>query len=163
MVSAYATESNGLALVRDVLVKTFIGEAAVVSMVVLGRPPGLCKDLLISSLCQQSFFKGKVSHQMYIDKIADMVAKICRTPNPVARWEACHLRNQAGLGRDDLIDRSAVTWLNLVGLTDATTCFPFATPGTTMCLSELARDAKRRLVFAGKDRFGQYLPFGKLK
>jgi hypothetical protein len=32
-----------------------------------------------------------------------------------------------------------------------------------MCLSELTRNAKGRLVFAGKDGFGQYLSFGELE
>ena len=98
MVSTNTTESNGLALVRDVLMETFIGEAAVVSMVVLSRTPGLRKDLLVGLLCQQCFFKGEILHEVYVDKIADMVAKICLPPNPVARWETCHLRDQTGLG-----------------------------------------------------------------
>ncbi len=64
MVSASTSESNGLALVCDVLVETFIGEAAIVSisMVDLDGTPGLRKDLLVGLLCRQGFFKGKIFH-----------------------------------------------------------------------------------------------------
>jgi hypothetical protein len=106
MMHIYSTQSNGLPLISDVLMKAFIREPAIIGMKMLGRTSSLCQNLLVCMLCQKIFFKSKILHQMNIDKINKVIAKICCAPDTIACWESCHLSNQAWLSGDNLITQA---------------------------------------------------------
>ncbi len=141
MMRTHSTKDNGLPFISGVLMKTFIREPAIIGMIMLGRTSSLCQNLLVCTLCQQSFCQSKIPHQMNIDKVANVIAKICRAPYPIACWESYHLRNQARLSGDDLIHRCTIPRLNFVRLTNTATSFALPTPWTVMCLTKLASNA----------------------
>ena len=62
---------------------------------------------------------------MNVNKIAGMITEICGAPNAIASGKARHLRNQAWLSQDNLINRSAITRFSLSWTTNASTVFTF--------------------------------------
>ncbi len=141
MMRAHPTKGNGLPFISDVLMKTFIRETAIIGMVMLGRTTSLRQNLLVCTLCQQSFRQSKIPHQTNIDKIGYVIAKNHRSPYPIACWKICHLRNQARLSGDNLIHRCTIARLNFVRLTNTATSLALPTSWTAMCLTKLASNA----------------------
>ncbi len=91
MMSTNATERDGLAFVSYVLMKTLIGDTAIVSMIMLCRPTSLCQNLFISTFHKKCFRQGKFSHEVHVNKVTDVVAKVGSAPDPITCGETCHL------------------------------------------------------------------------
>jgi hypothetical protein len=141
MMRAHSTKGNGLPFIGDVLMKAVIREPTTIGMIMLGHMPSLHQNLLVCMLCQQSFCQSKIPHQMNIDKIANVIAKISRAPHPIACWESCHMRNQARLSGDNLIHRCTIPRLNFIRLTNTATSLALPMPWMAMCLTKLASNA----------------------
>ena len=66
---------------------------------------------------------------MDVDEIADMVTECCDTPDATTCEEAGHLRNQAWLCRNNLVNGNAVARFDLVALRMDPDFFPFTLQG----------------------------------
>ena len=74
------------------------------------------------------------------------------TPNPLIGEETTHLWDEAWLGRDDLINAHAISWLSFAFFPDGTRS-TLGAPSTTMCHAKNAGHANRYPIF----EFGQGL------
>jgi hypothetical protein len=163
MMRPYSTKGNRLPFIGDVLVKAFIREPAIIGMIMLGRTSSLRQNLLICTLCQQSYCQSKIPNQITIDKIANVIAKIYCSPHSIACRESCHLRNQARLSGDNLINRCTIPRPNLIRLTNTATSLALPMPRMAMCLTKLASNALWMLIFTCQNRLWQNLPLCELE
>ena len=97
MVSTNATKCDPLIMVVDILEKPIIREFAIVCMVVLDNTICLSNELLISSLGKKSLVQSKISHEMNVHKITNVITKRCTAPDTITCEKASHLGNEPRL------------------------------------------------------------------
>jgi hypothetical protein len=79
---------------------------------------------------------------MNVDKVIDVIAKHCATPNTATSEKTQHLRNQPWLHQDDLIHQYAVAGLNMLGETNKSRRFTTLTPEMMVSGPKLACSAE---------------------
>jgi hypothetical protein len=107
------TEGDLLILAVYFVQKTFVCKSAVIGMVVCDSVIGLGNDLCEGFYCENNFVDSKITHEVYVHKIANMITKCGTAPNALACKEAGHLWNEPRLCRDNLIDQNAISRKNV--------------------------------------------------
>jgi len=87
---------------------------------------------------------------MDINKIARMVTEFCCAPNAIACKKTSHLRNEAWLHRDNLVDWRSITRLSFTGAPNAATGVVLWTPWAAMCLAKLTSNTQRWVCLTSK-------------
>ena len=101
---ADGAKSYFLGLPIDFVEKSFVGECAVIGMVVLDGAIRLGHNFLEGLDGQNCLVHCVVAHEMDVDEITDVITKGGTSPNATTCEEAGHLRDEPWLGGDDLIN-----------------------------------------------------------
>jgi hypothetical protein len=81
MMHTNSTKCYFLILSLDLIQKSPMSKSAVVSMVMLHNAIHLRQNLFESFNCKNHLVGGKISHEMIIDKITDMITERCASLN----------------------------------------------------------------------------------
>ena len=79
--SANGTEGYLLLLSIDLIQETLVSKGTIIGVIVLDGVVSLRHHLLKSLHCKDSLIDSKISHQMNVDEIADVVTEGSTSPN----------------------------------------------------------------------------------
>ena len=97
VMGADGAKSYLLGLTIDFIEETFVGECAVIGMVVLDGAIGLGHDLLEGLYGQNRLVHREIPHEVDVDEITDMITKCGTSPNAATCEETGHLRDEPWL------------------------------------------------------------------
>ncbi len=112
------TKCYFLILPLDLIQKALMGKHTVISMVMLYNAICLRQNLLKGFSCKNHLIVGKVLHEINIDKITNVITERRASPNSTIRQKSGHLRDEPGLGRDNLVHVHSITKEYMLGATN---------------------------------------------
>ena len=97
VVGANPAKCNLLIFAVDGLDETIVSKPAVVGVVMFDFSSGLCHGFLHCSFCKQCLWERKISHEVDVDEVTDVVYECCYSPESLISEETRHLGYQSWL------------------------------------------------------------------